>query len=198
MPYITEEIWQRVAPLAGINEDTIMLQSYPVADSEQINQAALDEMSWLQQFVLGIRQIRSGYDIKPGKLLTVLLQNGSASDQQRLTTNEAMLKKLAKLESIQWLEKEDSAPESATALVAEMQLLIPMAGLIDVAQEQARLNKEIEQSTVFISKLEGKLSNENFISRAPENVVALERQKLTDAQNKLNNLSEQLKKLKNL
>jgi len=198
MPYITEEIWQRVAPLAGINEDTIMLQSYPVADSEQIDQAALDEMSWLQQFVLGVRQIRSGYDIKPGKLLTVLLQNGSELDQQRLTTNEAMLKKLAKLDRIQWLEKEDSAPESATALVAEMQLLIPMAGLIDIEQERERLNKEIAQSTIFINKLEGKLSNENFISRAPENVVALERQKLADAQSKLNNLSEQLEKLKNL
>ncbi len=198
MPYITEEIWQRVAPLAGINEDTIMLQSYPLANSEQIDQAALDEMNWLQQFVLGVRQIRSGYDIKPGKLLTVLLQNGSELDQQRLTTNEAMLKKLAKLDSIQWLEKDDSAPESATALVAEMQLLIPMAGLIDIEQERERLNKEITQSTVFINKLKGKLSNENFISRAPENVVALERQKLADAQSKLNNLSEQLEKLKNL
>ncbi len=198
MPYITEEIWQRVAPLAGINEDTIMLQSYPIADNKIIDQAALDEMNWLQQFVLGVRQIRSGYDIKPGKLLTVLLQNGQDLDQQRLQHNEVMLKKLARLETIQWLTADDTAPESATALVGDMQLLIPMAGLINIEEERIRLNKEIEQSSTFIGKLEGKLSNDNFISRAPDNVVALERQKLSDAQSKLKHLTEQLEKLKHL
>ncbi len=198
MPYITEEIWQRVAPLSGVTEDTIMLQKYPTPDNDIIDQSALDEMSWLQQFVLGVRQIRSGYDIKPGKLLNVLLQNGSESDKENLLNNEKMLKKLARLESITWLEKEDTVPESSTALVGEMQVLIPMAGLIDVNAERERLNKEINISQGFIKSLEGKLSNENFVSRAPEKVVALERQKLSDAQSKLNSLTEQLEKLKTL
>ncbi len=198
MPYITEEIWQRVAPLAGISKETIMLQAYPQPDTNKINQSSLDEMNWLQQFVLGVRQIRSGYDIKPGKLLTVLLQNGSTTDKERLTNNELMLKKLARLESINWLEASDEVPESSTALVGEMQILIPMAGLIDVAAERERLNKEINNNQSFIKALEGKLSNENFVSRAPENVVALERQKLSDAQSKLNSLTEQLEKLKAL
>ena len=198
MPYITEEIWQRVAPLAGVSEDTIMLQAYPTPDSNKINHAALDEMQWLQEFVLGTRQIRSGYNIKPGQLLPVLLQNGSDLDQQRLANNQAMLLKLARLENIQWLTKDDNAPESATALVGEMQLLIPMAGLINVAQERERLTKEIDSSKGFISKLEGKLANKNFISRAPENVVQIERQKLSDAQIKLNSLVEQFEKLKTL
>ncbi len=198
MPYITEEIWQRVAPLAGITEDTIMLQDYPAPDNDIIDQSALEEMSWLQQFVLGVRQIRSGYDIKPGKLLNVLLQNGSALDKENLLNNEKMLKKLARLESITWLEKEDTVPESSTTLVGEMQVLIPMAGLIDVNAERERLDKEIKNNQGFIKSLEGKLSNENFISRAPENVVALERKKLSDAQSKLNTLTEQLEKLKTL
>ncbi len=196
MPYITEEIWQRVAPLAGITEDTIMLQDYPAPENDIIDQSAIEEMDWLQQFVLGVRQIRSGYDIKPGKLLNVLLQFGSASDKENLLNNEKMLKKLARLESITWLEKEDTVPESSTTLVGEMQVLIPMAGLIDVNAERERLDKEIKNNQGFIKSLEGKLSNENFISRAPENVVALERKKLSDAQSKLNTLTEQLEKLK--
>ena len=202
MPYITEEIWQRVAPLAGIAQqdehETIMLQPYPAPDNVQIDQSALDEMNWLQQFVLGIRQIRSGYDIKPGKLLTVLLQNGSATDKERLLRNELMLKKLARLETIQWLTELDDVPESSTALVGEMQLLIPMAGLIDIDAERERLNKEIGNNQGFIKSLEGKLANENFVSRAPETVVALERQKLSEAQSKLKNLTDQLEKLKSL
>ncbi|MCU7817321.1 MAG: valine--tRNA ligase [gamma proteobacterium symbiont of Lucinoma myriamae] len=198
MPYITEEIWQRVAPLAGITQNTIMLQAYPEPDSDKIDQSALDEMTWLQQFVLGIRQIRSGYDIKPGKPLTVLLQNGASLDKDRLSKNELMLKNLARLEAIQWVEKDDDIPESATALVGEMQLLIPMAGLINVEEERARLNKEIDSNQGFIVKLESKLANENFTSRAPENVVALERKKLSDAQSILNSLTEQLEKIKAL
>ncbi len=198
MPYITEEIWQRVAPLAGVSDDTIMLQSYPTPDSSKVDADAVEEMTWLQQFVLGVRQIRSGYDIKPGKPLTVLLQNGAAADKEKLLHNEAMLKNLARLESIHWLEDGDDVPESSTALVGDMQLLIPMAGLIDIDAERERLNKEINNSQGFIKSLEGKLSNENFVSRAPENVVALERQKLADAQSKLNSLTEQLEKLKNL
>jgi valyl-tRNA synthetase len=152
-------------------------------------------MSWLQQFVLGIRQIRSGYDIKPGKPLTVLLQNGASLDKDRLSRNELMLKNLARLEAIQWVEKDDNVPESATALVGEMQLLIPMAGLINIEEERARLNKEIDSNQGFIVKLENKLANENFTSRAPENVVALERKKLSDTQSILNSLTEQLEKL---
>ncbi len=197
MPFITEEIWQRVAPLAGIQGDTIMLQPFPEPQSAQVDQDAVDEMNWLQQFVLGVRQIRSGYDIKPGKPLNVLLANGSDSDKARLQRNETMLIKLARLESITWLD-DDNAPESATALVGEMQILIPMAGLIDIDAERERLNKEIESNQGFISKLEAKLSNENFVSRAPEQVVAHERQKLTETQNKLKSLTEQLEKLSSL
>jgi valyl-tRNA synthetase len=109
-----------------------------------------------------------------------------------------MLKRLARLESITWLEAQDEIPESSTALVGQMQILIPMAGLIDVDAEKARLHKEINNNQGFINSLNGKLSNENFISRAPEKVVALERQKLSDAQSKLNNLTEQLEKLQAL
>jgi len=202
MPFITEEIWQKVAPLAGIQSDTIMLQAFPQLDADKINHAAINEMQWLQQFVLGVRQIRSGYDIKPGKKLSVLLNKGTkndaASDYERLKRNELILTNLARLESITWLDKQENIPESAIALVGAMQILIPMAGIIDVEAERERLKKEIDNNQNFVTKLEAKLSNDNFVSRAPEKVVELERQKLSDAQDKLNNLMEQLEKLKNI
>jgi len=202
MPFITEEIWQKVAPLAGIQSDTIMLQDFPQSDIDKINHTAISEMQWLQQFVLGVRQIRSGYDIKPGKKLSVLLNKGTkndvASDYERLKRNEIILTNLARLESITWLDKQENIPESAIALVGAMQILIPMAGIIDVEAERERLKKEIDNNQNFVTKLEAKLSNDNFVSRAPEKVVELERQKLSDAQDKLNNLMEQLEKLKNI
>ena len=198
MPFITEEIWQRVAPLTGNEDDTIMLQPFPTPDNKLINKEALAEMQWLQQFVLGVRQIRSGYDIKPGKPLTVLLNNGSQKDRSRLEQNESMLIKLARLESITWLESGTETPESATALVDDMQILIPMAGLIDIDAERERLNREIASNQGFVIKLEAKLANDNFVSRAPEQVVAHERQKLLETQNKLKSLTEQLEKLSTL
>ncbi len=198
MPFITEEIWQRVAPLTGNDDETIMLQPFPVADNKLINKPALAEMQWLQQFVLGVRQIRSGYDIKPGKPLTVLLNNGSQTDKLRLENNQSMLIKLARLESITWLDSGADTPESATALVGDMQILIPMAGLIDVAAERERLTREIASNQNFVSKLQAKLSNDNFVSRAPEQVVEHERQKLAETQNKLKSLTEQLEKLSTL
>jgi valyl-tRNA synthetase len=202
MPYITEEIWQRVAPLVGSNTarqtDSIMLSPYPEVDDSKINADANTEMDWLQEFVLGVRQIRSGYDIKPGKELSVLLQNGSSADKAKLQRNNAVLIKLARLESITWVEPGDDIPESATALLGEMQILIPMAGLINVQAEIKRLNKEIESDQAYILKLEAKLGNENFTRRAPEQVVEAEGKKLADTQATLKSLSEQLDKLKKL
>ena len=198
MPYITEEIWQRIAPLAGIDAPSIMLQPFPEYNEAQFDQAAIDEVEWIKNFIIGIRQIRSGMDIKPGKLLTVLLQNGSEADKALLGNHESYLKKLAKLESITWLNESDDAPESATALVGEMKLLIPMAGLIDKDAELKRLSKEIEKLGKLIKQLEGKLANPGFTDKAPEAVVQKERDKLTDSQTALDNLQQQKIKIETL
>ncbi len=202
MPFITEEIWQRVVPLTGSTQgqqtDTIMLSAYPRTDAAKIDAHANAEMNWLQEFVLGVRQIRSGYDIKPGKELSVLLHNGSSDDAQKLQRNQDVLLKMGRLSSITWIEAGDSMPESATALLGEMQILIPMAGLIDVQAEIERLHKDIESNQGYIHKLAAKLANENFISRAPEQVVEAERSKLAETQATLKSLSEQLAKLNNL
>ena len=137
-------------------------------------------------------------NIKPGKLLPVLLQNGNDTDKALFETHKNYLMKLAKLESITWLNKGDDAPESATALVAEMKLLIPMAGLIDKDVELKRLNKETEKLVKPIKALEGKLANPGFTDKAPEAVVQKEKDKLADMKAALASLEEQIKKIENM
>src|SRR5690606_1526754 len=128
MPFITEEIWQKIKPLAGASGDTIMLAKYPVADDSKIDQDALNDVAWLQAVILGVRNIRGEMNISPAKDLTVLVKNGDANDVVRINNYQQFLKKLASLESITVLNADDEEPMSATALVGQMEILIPMAG----------------------------------------------------------------------
>jgi valyl-tRNA synthetase len=191
MPFITEEIWQRVAPLAGINAETIMLQAFPISDEAHIDNDAIAETNWVMNFILGVRRIRGEMNIAPGKPLPVLLQNGSTSDQTFLANNTLYLKKLGRLESITWLNPSDATPESAIALVGELKILIPMAGLIDKDAELARLEKEIQKILNDLPRVEGKLSNPTFIDKAPPEVIEKEKAKLADLRSTLNNLEQQ-------
>jgi valyl-tRNA synthetase len=158
----------------------------------------MDDMDWVQAFILGVRKIRSGYDIKPSKALPVLLQNGSDADKQRLVNNEIYLTSLAKLDSIIWLDDDEQAPESATSLVGEMKLLIPMEGLIDKDAEIKRLNKELEKKQKEYEGVEKKLANPNFVDKAPAAVVEKERSKLSENKIALEKLQEQLEKISKL
>ncbi|MGZ5585238.1 MAG: valine--tRNA ligase [Methylobacter sp.] len=198
MPFITEEIWQRVAPLAGISADTIMLQPYPITDEAQIDNKAIAETNWVMNFILGVRRIRGEMNIAPGKPLPVLLQNGSYADQQSLNNNQIYLRKMGKLESIIWLTGTETAPESAMALVGEMKILIPMAGLIDKEAELARLEKEIQKVKNDLPRIEGKLNNPAFVDKAPQDVIDKEKAKLADLRSMLNNLEQQQVKIRAL
>ncbi len=198
IPYITEEIWQRIATLAGRSGNTIMLQAYPQADEGKIDAAAESEMQWVMDFIVGVRKIRSGMNIAPGKPLPVLLANASSQDAARLEANTAFFRSLAKLESVTLLAAGEEAPESATALVGEMKLLVPMAGLIDKEAELARLGKEIERLEKEVQRLNGKLSNDKFVGKAPEAVVQKERDKLAEANSSLESFREQRARIERL
>ena len=193
MPFITEEIWQTVAPLAGKSGDSIMSQPYPVADTAKTDSAAVADMEWLMEFITGVRSIRSQMNIPPKKQLPVLLKDSIEQDQTRLASNQEFLSRLANLESITLLKGE--APAAATALVGKMEILIPLEGLIDKDAEIQRLDKEIAKLDKVIKQSSGKLNNDNYVAKAPAEVVQKERDKLAEIQQALSQLQQQRQSL---
>ncbi|MCL4142208.1 UNVERIFIED_CONTAM: hypothetical protein GTU68_045539 [Idotea baltica] len=191
IPFITEEIWQQIKTLAGTEGDTIMLQPYPEADPSLVDNEATSDIEWLKSVIIGIRNIRGEMNISPGKLLPVYFNNGSEEDHRRLNANQQFLAKLAHLEDTTWLNSDEEAPMSATALVGNMEILVPMAGVINKDAELARLNKEMEKLQKELQSVQGKLNNEKFVSKAPEEVVAKEKAKLEEIETNLNKLEQQ-------
>ncbi|KYN86442.1 valine--tRNA ligase [Vibrio cidicii] len=197
IPYITETIWQSIKPIVdGVegttsSESTIMLQSLPQFDEANFNQAALDDIEWVKAFITSIRNLRAEYDINPGKPLSVMLKAATAEDAARVEANKQVLVSLAKLESVRVLAAGEETPACATALVGKSELMIPMAGLIDKDAELARLDKEVAKTQGEIKRIEGKLGNEGFVAKAPEAVIAKEREKLEGYKETLAKLEEQ-------
>ncbi|MGQ0699994.1 MAG: valine--tRNA ligase [Panacagrimonas sp.] len=169
MPFITEEVWQRVAPLAGVEGETLMLRPYPVAQPEKIDDAAEADIEWLKGFILGVRQIRGEMDISPAKILPLLVQNASASDLERIERLRGSIEFLARVEAPRVLVIGEHAPQSASARLGDMNLLVPMAGLIDKNAELARLTRQIEKLEIDLGKVETRIANPNF-GKAPEAV----------------------------
>lgn len=178
IPFITETIWQRVKLQKGISADTIMLQPFPAYDSALEDEQALADLEWIKQAIIAVRNIRAEMNIAPSKTLEVLLRNASGDAQRRVQDNQNFIARLARLESIALLPAGEKGPVSVTKLVDGAELLIPMAGFIDKDAEIARLAKEMAKLDGEIAAIEGKLSNEGFVSRAPEAVVAKERDRL--------------------
>ncbi len=198
IPFITEEIWQRAAPLAGRQGETIMLQPWPQPQVDRIDETAEQDVDWLKAVITAVRNIRGEMGIAPGRELEVYLHNGSEQDRRRLDDNRTFLSRLAKISSITWLEPDESAPPSATQLVGNMEILVPMAGLIDKEAEIERLTREIDKLRREASRCEGKLENPQFVDKAPTEVVDKERQKLDEYRSSVARLDEQLEKIKYL
>ncbi|NVJ61050.1 MAG: valine--tRNA ligase [Gammaproteobacteria bacterium] len=195
MPFITEEIWQKLAPICGISGDTIMTQPFVEFKTSKVDHEAEADVQWIKKVVVGIRNIRGEMDISPKTNVPLFIKNGNANDFNRLSGNKSFLMTLAKVESIDWLEPDAQAPASATALVDHMELLIPLAGLIDTDAEKARLTKEIKKLENDIKRFESKLSNASFVDRAPAEVVEKEKDKLEDAKQSLSKFKNQLSQL---
>ncbi|WP_088329612.1 valine--tRNA ligase [Lacimicrobium sp. SS2-24] len=199
MPYITEEIWQRVSPLCADNAgDSIMVQSFPVQDSSLINEQVLADIEWVKQVIMGVRNIRGEMDISPSKPLSVLLRNAGEKDLRRLKDTELLLSRLARLEHIDILPAGEKGPASASAIVGDMEVLIPMAGLIDKDAELARINKAMEKLNSDMQRTEGKLNNQNFVSKAPPAVIEKEQAKLDEFRAQATKLQEQKETIEQL
>jgi valyl-tRNA synthetase len=198
MPFITEEIWLRVAPLAGKQGPTIMLEPYPLAGDFARDAAAESEMRWVMDFILGVRQIRGEMDIAPSKRFEVLLANASARDLGLARAHRGYLERLAQVSGIRALVAGETAPQSATALLGELKILVPMAGLIDVAAERERLDKRKAKASADLDKCQAKLANANFLANAPPDVIAKERARVADLEREIAQIETQLKLLAEL
>ncbi|AZQ09466.1 valine--tRNA ligase [Shewanella khirikhana] len=198
MPYITETIWDRVKPLAGVEGDTLMLMSFPEFDAAKVDAKAMADLEWVKQVIVAVRNIRAELNIAPSKPLSALLRGVSDEDKARIEANQAFFATLAKLESMTILAEGEAAPMATTQLIGEMELLIPMAGLIDVAAEMARIDKQLEKLTGEVARIEGKLSNQGFVAKAPAEVIEKERAKAADIKRDMDKLTEQKAELAKL
>jgi valyl-tRNA synthetase len=200
-PFITEEIWQQVAPRAGVNGETIMLQSYPAAAETGTDAgvtAAIADIEWVRQFILGIRQIRGEVDIAPGKALPVLLGDASELDLRRARDYAALIGRVGRVDSMTPLAADEQPPDAATALLGDLRLLVPMKGLIDVEVERGRLSRQLAKIEGELQKCSAKLGNEKFVANAPADVVTQEQERHADFSRQLEQLAAQLAKLDEL
>ena len=198
MPFITEEVWQKIAPLISINGQSIMMESYPTYDRKNIDEEAEEHIEWLKGVILSIRNIRGEMDISPAKSINILLRNGSPTDKERMEIHKPYLQKLAKLRDISWLEDGHEAPVSATQRFDELEILVPLEGLIDVDAERSRLMKEINKLLSGLKAVETKLNNKKFVNNAPSSIVVKEREKKNQISSTLESFETQLKNLEGL
>jgi len=192
MPFITEEIWQRVARLAGATGETISTRPYPEPGACETDDPAETELDWIRDFVLGVRQIRGEMKIPPGRDLPVLVQNASDRDRVLLQRHDRFLTRLARLGDIRLLGPDEQAPPSATALLGDATILVPMAGLIDVEKEISRLTRQREKLGADLEKSDRKLENSHFIANAPQDVVAKEKLRAEELRAAIGKIDEQL------
>ncbi|QSX79682.1 valine--tRNA ligase [Agrilutibacter solisilvae] len=197
VPFVTEELWQAVAPRLGITGTTIMHQPYPQAgdlDTAAFAQAEAD-VEWLKTMVSELRRVRSELNVKPSAAVPLLVADANPADRERLARFDSQLRFLNKLQGIELLADVADAPASATAVVGDMKLLVPLEGLVDLSAERTRLDKEIKRVEGEIAKCQGKLASETFVNNAPAAVVEQERQRLVDWRTQREALQQQRAKL---
>jgi valyl-tRNA synthetase len=192
MPFITEAIWREVAPLLGSRHPTIMLQPYPEPADFSADAEADAAIEWLKGVVLGVRNIRGEADIRPRHTVDVLFQGGGERDRKLAATTEELFKRLGTIGTVTWLDAGADVPPNALALVGDLKVMVPLAGLIDLDAERVRLEKEIARKEQEVQRIAGKLGNASFVEKAPAAVVEKERLKQQSAEAALATLREQL------
>jgi len=196
MPFITEEIWQRVAPLLSIEEQSIVIQSWPKAAEGDDEAEAV--VAWIKAVLQGVRRIRSELNLPPSKALPVQLQGGTTLDRERLPATESLLKSLGRIDSFSWVDDSADASKCAVAMVDELRLLIALEGLVDVSEETRRLRKLLEKEEKALARSQGKMNNSRFVDKAPADVVAQERERLAEHEATVSALKTQLERLASL
>ncbi|QLB43499.1 valine--tRNA ligase [Mannheimia pernigra] len=198
MPFITEEIWQKVKGFLDISADTIMLQKFPQFEPLAIDETAEKQINFIKDVIVAVRNIRAESNIAPSKGLDLIARNFSNDEVTILNANEVLLKSMAKLDSVKVLKDGENAPLSVAKLVANGEILIPMAGFINKEAELARLTKEMDKLKGEVARIEGKLANDAFVAKAPEQVIAKEREKMQEYLSGLEKLQVQYQEIEAL
>ncbi|GMR15519.1 MAG: valine--tRNA ligase [Gammaproteobacteria bacterium] len=196
MPFITEEIWQRLRKPLALKGESIMLQAFPEAGDA--DQQAEDDIAWLQQVVQGIRNIRAELNVAPAKPLAIAFQSGQQSDRDRQQRFAALLESVGKISSSQWLDDNADTTGYSVALVADLKVLVSLQGLVDVEDELARLGKLLERELADLKRSAGKLKNSRFVKNAPPAVVEQEHRRLATHKTKVTGFKTQMEKLEKL
>jgi len=198
LPFITEEIWQQIPESIRGSGETIMLQPYPDPDESLVDEEAILDVAWIKNVVTGVRNIRGEMDISISRPIPVLFYNAGDSDRRCLKAYRNLLSFLINPEELTMLSNDATLPVSSTYLVGEMQLLVPMSGLIDKDAELTRLDKEIDRKSKERQRADGKINNPNFVEKAPDEVVQKERDKVFELSSAIDKLEQQKLRIENL
>ncbi|GJM06136.1 MAG: valine--tRNA ligase [marine bacterium B5-7] len=196
IPFITEELWHRVAALLEKKGESVMLESFPKQDELETDKSAVEQIEWIKSFIMGVRRIRAERDISPGKPLNVFVRNGSTNESQWLSENQNYIKMLGKIDSIKTTEND--MDDAVMALAGEMTLLVPLADIIDPEAEKTRILNTLDKLTKEKSGLDNKLANKKFVERAPEDVVEGVKRRLADIINEIKTYETQLQSIEKL
>lgn len=189
-PFITEEIWQKIAPLAGCSEESIMLRAMPQYAAEKMNHGIENELEWVKSFIVAIRTIKSEMNIAPGKTLSILLCKGNEKDKANVTKYQMLLMNLAKISDYEWINEKEKQEETIATFVNDLEIYIKIAEAINKEEEKTRITREMAKIQKDIDLIANKLNNPAFVQKAPKDVVEKDK-------SRLESLTQALKKLKN-
>ena len=198
MPFITDTLWRRIARRVGADGPTIMTQPYPVEQTELIDQGSIDSLQWVQSVVSAVRNIRGEINIDPRRPLPTLLRGGDSTDAERSATFNRLIVELARLASLDYVTEDSQIPECATAVVGTLTVLVPMGAVIDREAELERLSREIRKLNEDLARTQGKLSNPNFVDKAPVDIVSKERERLESTRSAIAQLQAQQNRVEQL
>ena len=180
IPFITEELWQKLADYREPSQSSIMLMDYPSVDTQWVNPEAVKDMQWVQDFIVALRNIRGEMNIAPKLPLSVLIKQGNKSDAKRYAEHALLINKLANLNKVEFIASDASVPTSASAVLGHLELFVPLEGLIDKEAEKARLSKQLEKALKEHTMLAGKHSNAKYLERAPREIIEKEKVRIDE------------------
>ncbi|MFC7678083.1 valine--tRNA ligase [Paenibacillus sp. GCM10028914] len=192
MPFISEEIWQHL-PHEG---DTVMLSSWPTYDASLENKEAVAEMDLLMDVIRAVRNIRAEVNVPMSKKIELMLSAADASVLGIIERNADYIRRFCNTSEYQAGLSLEAPEKAMTAIVTGVELYLPLAGLIDIEQEIARLEKEVQHLTSEVERVEKKLSNQGFVSKAPAKVIEEERAKQADYSEKRNKVIARIEELR--